>query len=110
MLVDTGAAGFGATTGKLNERLAMADIDPDRIDTVILSHGHPDHLGEPECRRATSVSKRRGSDVPKRMGVLDVGSQSGRATRRDMAEGHYPDVDAPQPAADPGAKTSIAGA
>ncbi len=45
VLVDTGAAGFGATTGKLNERLGMADIDPDRIDTVILSHGHPDHIG-----------------------------------------------------------------
>jgi glyoxylase-like metal-dependent hydrolase (beta-lactamase superfamily II) len=45
VLVDTGAAGIGPTTGKLSERLHSADIDPDRIGTVVLSHGHPDHIG-----------------------------------------------------------------
>jgi glyoxylase-like metal-dependent hydrolase (beta-lactamase superfamily II) len=45
VLVDTGAAGFGPTTGKLHQRLRAAGIEPREIDTVVLSHGHPDHIG-----------------------------------------------------------------
>ena len=45
VLVDTGAGGIAPTTGKLLSHLQMADIAPEDIDTVILTHGHPDHIG-----------------------------------------------------------------
>ena len=45
MLVDTGAAGFGPTTGHLPGLLRQAGIDRSDIDIVVLSHGHPDHIG-----------------------------------------------------------------
>ena len=49
-LVDTGfgaAAGQapGATTGLLLQSLEQAGIDPDSIDTVVISHFHGDHVG-----------------------------------------------------------------
>jgi glyoxylase-like metal-dependent hydrolase (beta-lactamase superfamily II) len=45
VLVDTGAGGLGPNTGKLLQNLHSESIDPDDIDTVILTHGHPDHIG-----------------------------------------------------------------
>lgn len=45
VLVDTGAGGFAPTTGKLIPNLQAEGIAPDDIDTVILTHGHPDHIG-----------------------------------------------------------------
>ena len=45
VLVDTGAGGFAPTTGKLIENLQAEGIAPKDIDTVILTHGHPDHIG-----------------------------------------------------------------
>jgi glyoxylase-like metal-dependent hydrolase (beta-lactamase superfamily II) len=45
ILIDTGAGGLGPNTGKLLENLEDADISPDQIDLVILTHGHPDHIG-----------------------------------------------------------------
>ena len=47
VLIDTGIGleGFGAVTGKLIQHLRTAGIEPDEIDTVILSHGHGDHIG-----------------------------------------------------------------
>ena len=45
VLVDTGAAGFGPTTGNLPRLLQTAGIDRQSIDIVVLSHGHPDHIG-----------------------------------------------------------------
>ena len=45
VLVDTGAGGLAPTTGKLLENLKAADISSDDIDIVIITHGHPDHLG-----------------------------------------------------------------
>lgn len=45
VLVDTGAAGFGATTGRLARLLHEAGIDRRSIDVVVLTHGHPDHIG-----------------------------------------------------------------
>jgi len=45
VLVDTGADGLGPDTGKLLHHLQVQGISPEDIDTVILTHGHPDHLG-----------------------------------------------------------------
>jgi glyoxylase-like metal-dependent hydrolase (beta-lactamase superfamily II) len=45
VLVDTGADGLGPKTGKLLQNLKIEGILPKDIDTVILTHGHPDHLG-----------------------------------------------------------------
>jgi len=45
VLVDTGAGDLGPNTGKLLQNLQAAGIAPEDIDTVILTHGHPDHIG-----------------------------------------------------------------
>src|SRR5690606_34692346 len=45
VLVDTGAGGLGPLTGRLQANLMLAGIDPATIDTVILTHGHADHIG-----------------------------------------------------------------
>jgi glyoxylase-like metal-dependent hydrolase (beta-lactamase superfamily II) len=45
VLVDTGADGLTPNTGKLLLNLKTAGITPEDIDTVILTHGHPDHIG-----------------------------------------------------------------
>jgi glyoxylase-like metal-dependent hydrolase (beta-lactamase superfamily II) len=45
VLVDTGADGLGPSTGKLLQNLKSNGISPRDIDTVVLTHGHPDHIG-----------------------------------------------------------------
>ncbi len=45
VLVDTGADGLGPDTGRLLQNLQARGISPKDIDTAILTHGHPDHLG-----------------------------------------------------------------
>jgi len=45
VLVDTGADGLGPETGKLLSNLQKEGVAPQDIDLVILTHGHPDHLG-----------------------------------------------------------------
>jgi len=45
VLVDTGAGGLAPTTGKLIQNLKAVGITPEDIDTVIITHGHPDHIG-----------------------------------------------------------------
>ena len=45
VLVDTGADGLGPDTGRLLQNLKTEGIEPHGIDTVILTHGHPDHIG-----------------------------------------------------------------
>jgi glyoxylase-like metal-dependent hydrolase (beta-lactamase superfamily II) len=45
VLVDTGADGLGSNTGRLLQNLKAEGIDPEDINTVILTHGHPDHIG-----------------------------------------------------------------
>jgi len=45
VLVDTGAGGLAPTTGKLIPNLKAEGIAPEDIDNVILTHGHPDHIG-----------------------------------------------------------------
>jgi len=45
VLVDTGAGDMEPTTGKLIPNLRAEGIEPEDIDTVILTHAHPDHIG-----------------------------------------------------------------
>ena len=45
VLMDTGAGGLGPNTGKLLQNLQAGGVTPRDIDTVILTHGHPDHIG-----------------------------------------------------------------
>jgi glyoxylase-like metal-dependent hydrolase (beta-lactamase superfamily II) len=44
VLVDTGAGGLAPTTGKLVQNLKAEGIAPGDIDTVIITHAHPDHI------------------------------------------------------------------
>lgn len=43
--VDTGAGDLAPTTGNLRSNLREAGVPPADVDTVILTHGHPDHVG-----------------------------------------------------------------
>jgi len=45
VLVDTGAGNIAPTTGRLIPNLEAEGFSPEDIDTVILTHGHPDHIG-----------------------------------------------------------------
>ncbi len=45
ILIDTGIGPISPDLGKLLPRLHEAEIDPADISTVIITHGHPDHIG-----------------------------------------------------------------
>lgn len=45
ILIDTGTAGqLAPTTGLLADSFSAAGIDPKAIDTILISHFHPDHI------------------------------------------------------------------
>jgi glyoxylase-like metal-dependent hydrolase (beta-lactamase superfamily II) len=45
ILVDTGAGAIAPTTGQLLPNLRAIGVTPEQIDTVVLTHGHLDHIG-----------------------------------------------------------------
>lgn len=45
VLIDAGIGPFAPTTGHLVENLHEAGIEPRSIDVLVLTHGHPDHIG-----------------------------------------------------------------
>ena len=45
ILADMGAGKLGPNTGNLAKNLKKAGISPEDIDTVFITHAHPDHIG-----------------------------------------------------------------
>ncbi len=45
ILVDAGTGPLNSMAGKLNANLSAEGISPDDVDTVLLTHCHPDHIG-----------------------------------------------------------------
>ncbi|WP_410013947.1 MBL fold metallo-hydrolase [Sodalis sp. C49] len=45
ILVDAGAGGLNNVGGLLKRNLGAAGVGPADVDTVLLTHGHPDHIG-----------------------------------------------------------------
>jgi glyoxylase-like metal-dependent hydrolase (beta-lactamase superfamily II) len=45
VLIDTGAGALTPTVGHLARNLREAGTAPDEIDTVVITHAHPDHIG-----------------------------------------------------------------
>jgi glyoxylase-like metal-dependent hydrolase (beta-lactamase superfamily II) len=45
LLVDTGAGEYSRTSGAIQARLEIAGVRPTDVDTVLLTHAHPDHIG-----------------------------------------------------------------
>ena len=45
ILVDAGTGPLNNMAGQLNANLAAAGVSPDEVDTVLLTHCHPDHIG-----------------------------------------------------------------
>jgi len=45
VLVDMGAGDLGPRTGQLLQNMQAAGNDPAGIDTILITHAHPDHIG-----------------------------------------------------------------
>jgi glyoxylase-like metal-dependent hydrolase (beta-lactamase superfamily II) len=45
VLIDVGAGSLASTTGQLVDNLQAVGVQPSDIDTIIITHAHPDHIG-----------------------------------------------------------------
>jgi len=45
ILIDSGAGGYKQWGGRLKPNLLLAGVEPADIDTILLTHAHPDHIG-----------------------------------------------------------------
>jgi len=45
ILIDAGAGGIKQWGGRLIRNLSLAGVEPGDIDTILLTHAHPDHVG-----------------------------------------------------------------
>ncbi|MCW6508921.1 MBL fold metallo-hydrolase [Lichenifustis flavocetrariae] len=45
ILIDSGTGGFSGWGGRFPVALAAAGVEPDSVDTILISHGHVDHVG-----------------------------------------------------------------
>lgn len=79
ILIDTGTAGqITDTAGSMIANLAAAGVSPDRIDTILISHFHPDHIDGLKTKDGAKVFRHAEILVPEPEWAfwMDDGNQS----------------------------------
>ncbi len=87
-LIDTGTAGQVAdSAGFLNANLAVAGVKPERIDKIIISHFHPDHIDGIKTKDGNKVFPNAEILVPEPEWVFWM--DDGNMSRANGAVHHY---------------------
>jgi glyoxylase-like metal-dependent hydrolase (beta-lactamase superfamily II) len=79
ILIDTGTAGqISDTAGSLIRNLAAAGVKPEQIDTILISHFHPDHIDGLKTKDGAKVFPKAAVQVPEPEWAfwMDDGNQS----------------------------------